>query len=444
MPPIPDPVPTNSELPHETEVIIIGGGIIGVCAALTLAEHGIPVALFEKGEIAAEQSSRNWGWCRQQGRDPREMPLIIESLRLWRGMNTRIQRNVGFSECGVLKLAQNDTELAKQHAWSTIGKEHGVNNKLLNGKDVVQHIPECTTSWKGGLFTPSDGRAEPTLAAPAIALAARGLGARLFTNTAVRTIDTQGGRVSGAVTERGRVRCKTVIVAAGAWTSLFLRNLGVRVPQLKVRSSAFRTHPMPGGPEISIYASGFAARKRSDGGYTIALGGRTRIPYDLTPDSFRFLREFVPLGWMSRNSLRLRLSERFTTEQTYPSHWDAQTPTIFEKERILNPTPVVKLLDQARANITAAFPFFKGLSVAEQWAGMIDVTPDAVPVISETPHLPGCIIATGFSGHGFGIGPAAGEFAAQLAVGQQPLVDPTPFQVQRFSDGSKITPIAGI
>jgi glycine/D-amino acid oxidase-like deaminating enzyme len=75
---------------------------------------------------------------------------------------------------------------------------------------------------------------------------------------------------------------------------------------------------------------------------------------------------------------------------------------------------------------------------------MIDVTPDAVPVISETPHLPGCIIATGFSGHGFGIGPAAGEFAAQLAVGQKPLVDPTPFRVQRFSDGSKITPIAGI
>jgi glycine/D-amino acid oxidase-like deaminating enzyme len=67
-----------------------------------------------------------------------------------------------------------------------------------------------------------------------------------------------------------------------------------------------------------------------------------------------------------------------------------------------------------------------------------------VPVISETPHLPGCIIATGFSGHGFGIGPAAGEFAAQLAVGQKPLVDPTPFRVQRFSDGSKITPIAGI
>ena len=444
MPPIPDKVLTDLKMPLETEVIIIGGGIIGVSAALTLSEQGVPVVLLEKGEIAAEQSSRNWGWCRQQGRDPREMPLITESLRLWREMNTRIQRNVGFSECGILTLAQDERALEKHHAWSMIGQEFGVHTKVLNREDVSSHIPECTTNWNGGLFTPSDGRAEPTLAAPAIALAARSLGAQLFTNTAVRTIDTHGGRVNGVITEHGRITCKTVIVAAGAWTSLFLRNLGIRVPQLKVRSSAFRTHPMPGGPDISIYASGFAVRKRSDGGYTIALGGRTRIPYDLTPDSFRYMKDFLPLAWMSRDSLRLRLSDRFMAEKNYPSQWDGEAPTIFEEERTLNPTPVINLLDQARTNISRAFPFFRKLSVAEQWAGMIDVTPDAVPVISETPQLPGCVIATGFSGHGFGIGPAAGQLAAQLAIGHKPLVDPTPFRVQRFSDGTPIIPIAGI
>ena len=117
MPPIPDPVPTDTEVPHETEVVVIGGGIIGVCASLTLAEQGIPVVLFEKGEIAAEQSSRNWGWCRQQGRDPREIPLIVQSLNLWRSMNSRIQRNVGFTECGILTLAQSDTELEKSSGF---------------------------------------------------------------------------------------------------------------------------------------------------------------------------------------------------------------------------------------------------------------------------------------------------------------------------------------
>ena len=147
---------------------------------------------------------------------------------------------------------------------------------------------------------------------------------------------------------------------------------------------------------------------------------------------------------MSRDSLRLRLSDRFMAEKNYPSQWDGEAPTIFEEERTLNPTPVINLLDQARTNISRAFPFFRKLSVAEQWAGMIDVTPDAVPVISETPQLPGCVIATGFSGHGFGIGPAAGQLAAQLAIGHKPLVDPTPYRVQRFSDGTPIIPIAGI
>ena len=140
MSPIPDPVPADTEVPRATEVAVIGGGIIGVCASLKLAEQGIPVTLLEKGEIAAEQSSRNWGWCRQQGRDPREMPLIIESLNLWREMSARIGRDVGFNECGVLALAQSDTDLEKHRDWSSLGQEYGVESKLLGGTEVAQYL----------------------------------------------------------------------------------------------------------------------------------------------------------------------------------------------------------------------------------------------------------------------------------------------------------------
>ena len=82
--------------------------------------------------------------------------------------------------------------------------------------------------------------------------------------------------------------------------------------------------------------------------------------------------------------------------------------------------------------------------MAQQWAGMIDVTPDAVPVISAVDSLPGFFIATGFSGHGFGIGPGAGRLVADLVTGSDPIVDPTPFRLTRFSDGSRPQPIAGI
>src|SRR5258708_23191843 len=81
-----DPVASDEALPARADVVIIGGGIIGTSAALFLAQRGVSVALLEKGHIAGEQSSRNWGWCRKMVRDPREIPLIIESLRLWQGV----------------------------------------------------------------------------------------------------------------------------------------------------------------------------------------------------------------------------------------------------------------------------------------------------------------------------------------------------------------------
>src|SRR5260221_13759032 len=96
-----DPVPSDSALPPSAGVVIVGGGIIGASTALFLARKGIPAVLCEKGHIAGEQSSRNWGWCRKMARDPRELPLIIESLKLWQGMNAMAEAGPGFREPGL-------------------------------------------------------------------------------------------------------------------------------------------------------------------------------------------------------------------------------------------------------------------------------------------------------------------------------------------------------
>jgi glycine/D-amino acid oxidase-like deaminating enzyme len=105
---------------------------------------------------------------------------------------------------------------------------------------------------------------------------------------------------------------------------------------------------------------------------------------------------------------------------------------------VLDPAPNQGINRQALTAMTTLYPQFRDVPILQQWAGYIDVTPDVVPYISTVDALPGLTIATGFSGHGFGIGPAAGRLAAELALGDRPSVDTAAFRAGRFSDGSPI------
>src|ERR1700757_935429 len=119
-----DPVRSDDVLPARADVVIIGGGIIGTSTALFLAQKGIRAVLCEKGHIAGEQSSRNWGWCRKMGRDPRELPLIIESLRLWQGMNELVKAETGFRQAGIMYLAQTQAEMGQLESWLPRPPQH--------------------------------------------------------------------------------------------------------------------------------------------------------------------------------------------------------------------------------------------------------------------------------------------------------------------------------
>src|SRR5271169_594004 len=173
-----EPVRSDQALPARADVVIIGGGIIGASAALFLADKGVSVALCEKGHIAGEQSSRNWGWCRKMGRDPRELPLIIESLRLWQGMNQRVEAETGFRQCGIMYLAENPAELAQLEGWLDHARQYQLDTRLLTRAEARELMPGLTGDWAGALYTASDGKAEPQRGAPAIAEAARLRGAR--------------------------------------------------------------------------------------------------------------------------------------------------------------------------------------------------------------------------------------------------------------------------
>ncbi|MCF3639257.1 FAD-binding oxidoreductase [Rhizobium sp. TRM95111] len=435
------PVHGDAELPKDVDVVVIGGGIVGCSTALELSERGLRVALCEKGGIGHEQSSRNWGWVRISRRDPREVPLMAEALRIWSGLDQRIGRDTGYRRAGIIFTCANDEEYANHERWNRNLDGYQFESRILSASEFAGMFPGSQMKLKGALYTAADGRAEPQKAAPAIAEAAREKGAAILTECAVRGIETSGGGVSGVITERGPIACTAVVLAGGAWSSLFSGMLGLRLPQLKVKNSVIRTKPFEGGPEQAIWSNGFAVRKRQDGGYTIASGHENVV--DIVPTSFRYALDFLPALRKEWRSLNFRVGGRFVDEIRIPDRWAMDEASPFEYCRVLDPKPAKKLADKALANLAKAFPAFAGAEVAQRWAGYIDVTPDAVPVISAIDAIPGFHIATGFSGHGFGIGPAAGRLMADIVTGRPPLVDPHAFRFSRFSDGSKIELISG-
>ena len=441
-----DPVESNANLPAEVDVVIIGGGIAGVCTALELVDRGKTVAICEKGEIGAEQSSRNWGWVRLTHRDPREMPLMVESVRLWKNMNERIDDETGYRQCGVTYTVATDSALAAEREACDDLNKYQIPAKILSREEAVEAFPGFSLEIKGALYNPHDGRAEPQKAAPAIARAVQERGGSVHQNCAVRTVETEGGKVTGVVTEHGMIKCSAVLVAGGVWSRLLLGNMGIYLPQLRTKNTVMRTEPLPEGPEQTLKTPGFAMRKRLDGGYNIASAAPSR--YQLTPDSFRLLKAFIPTLKNEWRNVSLGIGAAFFEALRTPRRWTSKDVTPFEKTRILDPEPDAPLIDKVLDLVKRDYKPFKGAKVAQLWAGYIDVLPDVIPVISATEGVKngvaGLYVATGFSGHGFGLGTGAGLLAADLITGHTPCVDPKPFRLHRFTDGSKITPMEGI
>src|SRR5262245_4038909 len=172
-----------------------------------------------------------------------------------------------------------------------------------------------------------------------------------------------------------------------------------------------RTAPFS-GPAPAVGASNFAFRKRADGGYTIAQ--RNANLAHIVPDSFRYFADFAPSLVAQWHELRLRIGRRFLEEWQVPRRWELDRTTPFERVRVLDPEPSPSVLRQGLRNLKRAVPDFAKAKIVASWAGLMDVTPDAVPVISSVDAVPGFHIASGFSGHGFGIGPAAGQLMADL------------------------------
>ena len=315
--------------------------------------------------------------------------------------------------------------------------------------EVVKSFPAVWAAW-AGYGTPRRTGREAWQYAPVFSVicgarsvrnrAAARHGAEIRTGCIVEGIETAGGAVTGLRSEAGEVRAGTVLIAAGAWTGPMLRRLGHSLPQLRVRSTVLRTKPAAELTGLGVWCDDFGFRQGRDGSFTIGAGDW--VDHDIEADSLRHFRHFWPAMKNISRKPDLHLGWPFIRDLVSFVDGAGSLRRALHRQRVLDPAPEPKKLKHTLGAFQALFPEFKDARIAKTWAGVIDVTPDEVPVFGEAPGLRGLVIATGFSGHGFGMGPITGKVMAELIAEGRPSLDLNEFRFTRFSEPR--TPAASI
>ncbi len=426
-------IETQTDLPEHADCVIIGGGIVGVSAAYWLARAGQSVVLLEKGRIGAEQSSRNWGWCRQQNRDARELPLSTRSLALWEEMSADIGADLGFRRCGLLYLSNDSEEIEGWANWGRFARGEGIDTRMLTPDEASERGAATGLLWQGGVWSPSDGVADPSRAAPLIARGIIAHGGTVLQGCAARGLETEAGAVSAVITERGTIKTRAAVMAGGAWAGSFMRRHGIGFPQAAVRSSILSVAPGATGLPPALHTNAVSITRRGDGAHTLAVSGLANL--DPTPGAIAGVRHFLPMFAKRWRVLRPGGAQAWRAGFETCKTWDFDDETPMERCRILDPRPSQALVKLTLKRARTLLPALRKLPIQAQWAGYIDSTPDGVPVIDADIGTPGLVLAAGLSGHGFGIGPGVGHLVADMVLGRTPITETEQYRLSRFGKG---------
>jgi glycine/D-amino acid oxidase-like deaminating enzyme len=417
-------------LSTQADVVIVGGGIIGAATAYEAAKQGASVVVVEKDFVGAEQSSRNWGYTRQQGRHVAELELAVSALELWSGLSDELGEATSWTRSGNLIVDDGPGAATKFARWAAVGARAGVPVEVLDRDELSRVAPGLTGPWTAGLYTPNDGHADPVLAMAAYDKALRRVGVDVRTGCTAVSLITTFGAVVGVETTDGPVYGARVVVAAGTWSRRLLRTIGLRLPVQWVRSSVAATAPAEPGGIPPVWAPGCAFRQGIDGRVVFAPAGASDV--DAMMSSLHDLTKFVPLWWQNLDmGLRPRIGGELIEDLR-------RGPSRTGRYNRGEPRANRARLAAAHARLGELVPAWSSTRIERTWAGYIDGTPDGLPVISTVPGCSGLILATGFSGHGYGLAPAVGRAVSALALDNDCQFQLEPFHIERFRKPSLI------
>jgi sarcosine oxidase subunit beta len=357
------------------DVVIVGGGISGVAAAYELALMQVDVTLVERFDLAAMASGWTLAGVRQSGRHPAELPLAKEAVSAWKNLDQELDATVEYVQKGNLRLAYNEQEASRLTVMVEEQTALGLDIQMLSENRAVRDIAPMVSEFVlAASFCPTDGHANPNLTVKALAEAAIRAGATLRTGECVREVITEKNKIRGVRTDQSTISAATVVLAAGMHTQNLLKPLGLSLPITPQVVTVVRSKPTKPllSQVLGTATANFAGRQEASGRFRVTGGIHT---------------------W--RGTLEI--------ENNMPSI-----------------KPFLEDISAVIQRATQAIPVFGTLAIEDMWAGLIDMTPDGLPVIEASPEIDGLVIAAGFSGHGFALGPVIGRIIRDLVLKKSP------------------------
>lgn len=408
------------------DVVVVGAGINGACAAAEAAARGLRVLLVDKDDApAAEASGRAQGILRLQGRDAAEVPLAQDAMRRWRAVDDPDRLELRFG--GNLYFCTCAAELSELRGLAEESARGGHAVELLSSDEVRELVPAATGSFAGAMWSASDGHCEPTLATRHFLSEATRRGATVRLGEMALAVRIAGGRTTGITLSSGFVACDAVIVAAGVWTPHLLAFLGIRVPVMPVAMSEREIGPLPPLLGPAVRAAGFGGKQRPGGTVVLSGGLDAVVRHRVSLYDLRFARLWARRLLAHRHSVRLGIGVREIVRQVRSRSTCSVADLTVAPD---GPDPDERRLDGAVDAMARVFPVVAGAPTVRSWAGMVDMSPDGLPIVDAP--LPGTAFATGLSGHGFTLGPALGSALVDLATEGRTDLPVDAFALSRF------------
>ncbi|HHR6141183.1 TPA: FAD-dependent oxidoreductase [Providencia alcalifaciens] len=425
---------TEGALPQQSDVVVIGAGILGVMTAINLAERGLSVVIVEKGNIAGEQSSRFYGQAITYKMPDETFLLHHLGKHRWREMNAKVGVDTTYRTQGRVEVPLDEEDLVHVRSWidersKNVGSDIPFKTRIIEGSELNQRLRGAKSDWKIAGFEEESGSFDAEVTAFVMAEYAKKIGIKIYTNCAARGLETHAGVISDVVTEKGAIKTSQVVVAGGVWSRLFMQNLGVDVPTLPAYQSQQLISAAPNAPGGNVALPGnIFFREQADGTY--ATSPRV-IVAPVVKESFTYGYKYLPLLAMPDFPVHISLNEQLINSFTQDTSWKLDEVSPFEKNRDMTALPDLPELNASLEKLKTEFPAFKDSKLVDQWSGAMAIAPDENPIISEVKEYPGLVINTA-TGWGMTESPVSAEITADLLLGKEPVINAKPFSLYRF------------